>query len=112
MCCRSDQALEEYRQAMERSDQAEGGETPPPLSSPIHLGVEDSVSDNDQGRGGLCVCVCVCVCVHTCVCVCVFALCACQYVCIHPCVSVCMNVFVFMSLCACVCMHGCVFAPL
>ncbi|XP_070186289.1 palmitoyltransferase ZDHHC11-like isoform X2 [Littorina saxatilis] len=38
---KSDQALEEYRRAMERSDQADGGETPPPLSSPIHLGADD-----------------------------------------------------------------------
>ncbi|XP_076470075.1 uncharacterized protein LOC143300351 isoform X2 [Babylonia areolata] len=41
---RSDQALEDYRQALERSDQAEGGETPPPLSSPIHVGPEESSS--------------------------------------------------------------------
>ena len=103
MCCRSDQALEEYRQAMERSDQAEGGETPPPLSSPIHLGVEDSVSDNDQGRGGLCVCVCVCVCVyiHVCVCVCLH--------CVHVSMFAFIHVYlcVWMCLCSCLCVHVC-----
>ena len=104
MCCRSDQALEEYRQAMERSDQADGGETPPPLSSPIHLGVEDSVSDNDQGRGGLCVCVCVCV--HTCVCVCACVCTVCMSVCLHSSMCICVYECVCVHASVCMCVHA------
>ena len=74
---------------MERSNQAEGGETPPPLSSPIHLGVEDTVSDTDPGQGGLCTRVCVCVHMgaHMCVCVC------------SHCVHVSMFAFIHVYLC-------------
>ena len=54
MVCRTDHALEEYRQTLERSDQADGGETPPPLSSPIHLNPEEPV-----GYIYMYVCVCV-----------------------------------------------------
>ncbi|KAL8589325.1 hypothetical protein ACOMHN_052328 [Nucella lapillus] len=42
---RRGEAVEEYQQTLERTDQAEGGETPPPLSSPIHVGPDE------QGAG-------------------------------------------------------------